>query len=176
MQVMAIETANHPRDYRAIIIIATLVALTVNGALVGWGYWISDRLGHVELTNLHVIGDTKLCPGELLVYDFTMTVSQPATVDLSTTIERMDAILKTVDSVSYTSVQQFRNYAPGKVTLRRNVYFGDTYTDPETGQQREWLPGDYRQRTTASVIGRSEFSELEVPFTVRRDCPGKPED
>lgn len=169
-------TDNHPRDYRAVIIVAALVALAINGALVGWGFWVSSQLGHVQLSNLHVFGDTELCPGELLVYEYTMKVTRPATVDLHTTIERLEPTLKRISDVTFTSLQQFRTYDTQAVTLRRNVYFADTYTDPETGQQKTWQPGEYRQRTTASVIWRSEFSEIEVPFTVRQNCAKKPKE
>ena len=159
-----------PRDYRAMIIIAVVVVFVVNGGLVGWGYWLSVHAGRVQLSGLKVIGLTALCPGELLVYDYLMHVTRPATINLNTTIERVEPALKDINPVTFTSSQQFSVYSETTMKLRRNVYFGETYTDPATGKDSQWLPGEYQQRTTASVIGRSEFSEIVVSFSVRQDC------
>lgn len=161
-----VATYHPPRDYRAIIIIALAVALAVNGAVIGWAYWVAAQRADVSLSVPQLEGETNLCPGETLNYRFTLSVSKAASVDLYTSVER----IAPNDRVSYTRLQQFEFDKATDLEIIRHWILPPTYQDPTTGTEVEWLPGDYIQRTTANVLGRSEPSAIEVPFSVRITC------
>lgn len=159
-------TVEHPRDYRALVIIAILVTLTINAAVVGWAMWLGSQRADVELSEPLLAGNTSLCPGETLDYRFTLTVSKPAAVDLYTSVERVQPF----DRVSYTRLQQFSFDEESKLEIIRHWILPPTYLDPVSGAEVPWQPGEYVQRTSASILGRSEASRIEVLFTVREDC------
>lgn len=161
-----IVAVTHPRDYRAIVIIALAVALAVNGAVIGWALWVAGQRADVSLSVPQLEGVTDLCPGETLNYRFTLSVSKEASVDLYTSVQRIEPS----DRVSYTRLQQFEFDKPTDLEVIRHWILPPTYQDPTSGTEVEWVPGDYIQRTTANVLGRSEPSAIEVPFSVRLSC------
>lgn len=156
----------HPIDYRPIVLIALLVALSVNGALVGWAFWYAGQQPHVALSKPQVEPDTALCPGDTLDYIFMLSVTKRASVDLYTTVDGAN------EHISYTRLQQFQFDNPTDLEIKRHWTLPPTYLDTTSGTQVAWLPGQYIQRTTATVAnGRDEPATIEVPFVVKIDCP-----
>lgn len=157
-------------NYTPMIIIAALVALAINGALVGWAFWYSAQQPHVTLSKPAIDGNTELCPGDTLNYSFTLAVTKKASVDLYTTVDRASS----KDHVSYTRLQQFDFDDQTDLEIKRHWQLPPTYRDPASGIQITWTPGPYIQRTTASVAnGRDEPAKIEVPFVVKTSCEVK---
>lgn len=156
----------NPRDLRFFVLIAFIVVFVVNGALIGWGYYLAEQRPTVLLTGLQIEGSTDLCPGDRLSFRFTLTVTKPASIDLYTTVEHVSA----GDNVSYTRLQRFELDKATEIEISRQWVLTPTYSDPATGNEIPWLPGSYIQRTSASVVGRSELSTVDVPFEIRSDC------
>lgn len=156
------------RDYRVVVLIAFLAAITVNGLVIAWAFWYDAQRPGVELTLLSVENDTALCPGDTLDYDFVISVSKAASINLSTS----EGNSEPNGIFSSTRLQQFD--FDGKTDLRipREWTLMPTYMDAVAGREREWPPGGYIQRTSATVVGgRASPSSIDVPFSVRADCP-----
>jgi len=164
---MTVPPTKAPTNYAPIIIIAGLMALTINGLLIGWGLMMNAQRPRVELRDLAIEGNTVICPGEVLSYKFELTVSKPSDVDLTTYVESASP----QTTVSYTRFQRYSFDTASSLTLGRHWLLPPTYLDPELGRQVTWRPGAYVQRTTANVIGsRDGPSEIEVQFTVPNNC------
>lgn len=164
--VLVTSSSKHPQDYRAIIIIAVLVALAINGAVIGWAFWLAAQRADVTLSEPLLEGLTALCPGETLDYRYTLSVSKAASIDLHTSVERVVPY----DRVSYTRLQQFEFDEEAKLEIIRHWILPSTYLDPASGTEVAWEPGEYVQRTSANIVGRSEVSSIKVPFTIREGC------
>ncbi len=164
----AVQVTEHaPTNYTPIIIIAGLIALAINGALVGWAFWYAAQQPHVSLSKPHIEDNVTLCPGDTLDYGFTLSVTKAADVDLYTTVDRA----LPPDHVSYTRLQQFNFDSQTDLEINRHWQLPPTYLDPVSGTQVAWLPGSYVQITRATVAnGRDEAAHIEVPFVVKTDC------
>jgi hypothetical protein len=161
------DESGRPRDYRTIAIIAFLVALSVNGAVIGWAFWLAAQRPDVGLSKPVVSSQTELCPGETLDYRFNLSVSKAASVDLYTSVERTVP----TDRVSYTRLQQFTFNSATDLAITRNWVLPPTYLDPVSGMEIGWQPGEYVQRTSATIVGgRDDPVVIEVPFEVRLGC------
>jgi hypothetical protein len=159
---------DHPRDYRPIVLIAFAVALIVNGAVIGWAFWYGAQRPDVELTLLRVEDDTALCPGDTLDYEFVISVSKAASINLYTS----EGNVSPHGVFSFTRLQQFD--FDGKVDLKivRNWTLESTYMDAIAGKEMPWLPGKYTQHTSAAVVGgRNSPSSINVPFSIKPKCP-----
>ena len=160
-------SARHPQDYRAIVIIAVLVALTINGVLIGLSLWYGAQRPEVELTLVRVEDDTALCPGDILNYEFVLSLSKPASVNLYTS----EGNLVQHGIFSHTRLQQFDFDAAVDLKIVRDWTLEPTYMDAIAGKEMQWLPGQYTQHTSATVIGgRNSPNSIDVPFSIRSDC------
>jgi hypothetical protein len=149
------------------LIIAALVALAINGAFVGWAIWINMQRPTVELTDLIVEDDTTICPDETLDYNFSLSVSRQADVDLNTSVESAEPHT----TVAYSRFQRYSFDSQTTVEIGRQWSLPLTYLDPVTGRQRFWSPGEYVQIVSANVIGgRDTPTEVEIPFTIPPSC------
>lgn len=161
-------TSKHPIDYRPFVLIAFLVALAVNGALISWALWLNAQRPQVELSEPIVEGNTALCPGDTLDYRFTLSVSKKADVDLNTSVEATSA----QNTASYTRFQRYTFDTQINLEIGRRWTLPPTYLDPVTGKQIAWQPGLYVQKTSADVIGgRDAPAKIEVPFEINASCP-----
>lgn len=162
-------TVQHPpRDFRAFILIAFAVVLFVNGTLIGWGYWLRAQQGYVTLSDPVVENtSTALCPGSVLDYTFVLGVSRPAHIELKTSVQKLTAGAR----ISYARLQEFEFTEPTTLEVTRHWVVPPSYSEPVSGQEVPWAPGNYEQITVANVLGRSEVSEIRVPFSIKSSCP-----
>lgn len=156
-----------PTNYTPIIIVAALVALAINGALVGWALWVNGQRPLVELSQPILESDSTLCPEQTLNYKFTLSVSKAADVDLNTSVESVSPH----NTIAYSRFQRYSFDTQTALEIGRQWTLPVTFLDPSTGIQRPWLPGSYIQRTSANIIGgRDAPAEIEVPFVIPDDC------
>lgn len=155
-----------PRDFRMMLLMAFAVVLVVNGALIGWGWWLREQQAVVEIIDFKEPYLSVLCPGQTMTYQFTLSVTEAGLVDVATSI--LSAASK---RPSYVRLQQFIFDEPTEFVLVRHFVIPPTFTDPETGTEVPWQPGKYVQRTIANIEGYSRgASILEVPFEIKPDC------
>lgn len=156
-----------PTNYTPMIVIAALVALIVNGALVGWILWVNAQRPLVTLSQPVFETSRVICPGQTLDYKFVLAVSKEANVDLTTSVES----LSPQTTVNYTRFQRYAFDAKARLEIGRQWLLPPTYLDPERGIQVSWRPGRYVQRTTANIVGgRDGPAEIRVQFTVPNGC------
>ena len=169
MELQAIDTVSHPRDYRPVIIIAFLVAIAVNGAVIGWAFWAASQRPMVVLTDLRIDNSTSICPGEGLDYRFRLLASKATPVDLATSVESKVAH----HEVAYSFLQQYNFTERTNLDIVRHWILPVVHIDPQTGVEVPWFPGEYTQRILAIIPGRANPSRLEIPFKIRFDCTRK---
>lgn len=160
----------HPiTDYRSWLLIALTVWALITGGLTAWAWYLAAQRPDVILSAMVVESGNALCLGETLKYRFTLTVSGAAPIDLYTSEIRLD----TNEYVSETRLQHFEFDSATQMQITRNWRLPPVYADPVSGLGVRWPPGDYIQRVSAGVVGRSALETIEAPFTVRADCaPG----
>jgi hypothetical protein len=141
--------------------------LVFNLLVIGLGTYRALTLAHVELSEPVLLAITDVCPGETLDYKFVMGVSRDADVELKTSIQKIAPNTR----ISYARLQEFGFEEATTMEFIRHFVIPPGYTDPVTGTEIPWEPGPYEQITVANITGRSEVSEIRVPFTIRNDCP-----
>lgn len=162
-------TKDHPTDYRTMLLMAFIVVIVVNGLLIGWGWWLREQQPTAVLSELVVESrSTAVCPGDTLEYSFVLTVSRPAHVELKTSEQR----LSRGERISFARLQEFTFVESTTLEIGRKWVVPKFYRQPLTGQDVPWEPGGYEQITDANVTGRSEISQIKVPFSIRSDCEG----
>lgn len=166
--VINLDKTHPPRDYRWVLVVGTIIVLLVNVVILAWGIYAATHRPRVELSGLEMQGPTDVCPGETLDYKFNMVVSNAALVELKTSVQRLDGVSR----ISYARLQEFEFEEAGNLIFIRHWVVPPTYTDPVSGTEVPWEPGDYEQRTIANVSGRSQLSEIDVGFTIRDNCIG----
>lgn len=161
-------TVEHPpRDFRTMLLMAFAVVFVVNGALIGWGYWLREQQGTTEMSEPVIENaSTALCPGETLDYKFVLGVSRAAHIELKTSEQRLLA----GERISFARLQEFTFTEPTTLEFVRHWVVPSYYRQPVTGQDAPWEPGHYQQITIANVVGRSEISEVKVGFSIRDNC------
>lgn len=161
-------TAQHPpRDFRMLVLIAFVVVLVVNSALIGWGYWLREQQPTAEMSEPVIENQsTALCPNDTLEYSFRLAVSKPAHVELKTSVQKLTLGAR----ISYARFQEFEFSEPTTLEIGRKWVVPSFYTEPVSGQDVPWEPGNYEQITVANVVGRSEVSEIKVPFEIKPNC------
>jgi hypothetical protein len=162
----ALKGPQHPRDYRIVLVIAFLVAIAVNGTVIGWAFWLAAQQPKVMLSEGVIDGSAAICPGEGLDYRLTMDVSKATPVNLYVSIDGP----KKINDVVFSNFQQLNFDRPIHLEITRHWVMPPSYIDPATGWDTVWWPGDYTQRVTASIPGRQLSSALSMPFRVRFNC------
>lgn len=164
---MALVTESRTRDYRPMLFIAVAVAVAVNGIVIGWAFWLSERRPEVELSPPVIEShSTALCPGNTLDYSFVLTVSRPAHVEVKTSEQKLIA----GERISYARLQEFEFLEPTTMEFSRHWIVPPNYFDPVTGSAVMWEPGDYEQVTDANITGQSDVEKIRVRFSIRDDC------
>lgn len=161
------ETYSLPRNLVTNVIIAFVVVILVNSALIGWGYWLREQQGYVSISEPKIESNsTALCPGNVLDYSFVLGVSKEAHVELKTSVQRLTPGAR----ISFARLQEFEFSEPTTLEFVRHWVVPPSYSEPVSGEEVPWAPGNYEQITVANVVGRSEIAEIRVPFSIRSDC------
>lgn len=154
-------------DYRSWLLIALTVWAVISGGLTGYAMYLAAQRPTARIVDVQLLGSSILCPGDMLSYQFTLAVSHPAPVDIYTSEVRVASD----EHVSDTRLQHL-DFATAPVTIRitRHWILPPVYADPINGLGVPWLPGDYVQRVSTGVVGRTELDSVNIPFHVASTC------
>lgn len=163
------------RDYRRWLIVAVVVLIVLNIISFSlWGYLALTEAPRVNLSNLEVIGPTKLCPGDTLNYKFDMDISAALDIVITMRVQYIspDSHGQGVPHTIFVTEEQYRADSPARITLVRHNRIEPFYIDQNDGNLHPRLPGDYLRIISARVYGQTEDGDfLAIPYTIPMNCP-----
>jgi hypothetical protein len=151
-----------------VFLLVVLAILIIGPAAVTW--WIQRQLpivNVVSIDNVQVIGETALCPGDVLKfsYDFHAKGAGVLVRDLTTWRKTPPK------TVIFSTSRRFILDGPIDQHLIEAWHIPSTFHDYETDRDEPIPPGDYRRYLAISSPSRSTVVAItSVEFSIREDC------
>lgn len=148
-----------------IFLLLVAFALFAGPALLGW--WAARQIPAVQtltIENLHVIGETSLCPGQPLIvgYDFHAQGSGVLVRDWSTWL------VTPPKTMIFSNSRRFILDGPVDQHLTETWHVPDTYLNYETELPEPLPPGQYRRHLAISSPSRSTVIAISsVDFEIK---------
>lgn len=159
------------RRARFIQVALVLILLIIVGTWV-WGIVWSIRqpaISSVEISNMQVVGQKALCPGDILQIEYDFHADGAGLLDFDATAWRIAKPPKTI------VFSDSRRFVLADTIDQREVEaweVPETFVDPATAQDTPLLPGEYVRHIAISSPNRgSVFALGSVAFVVKDSCP-----
>lgn len=152
-----------------IVLLFVLAALVIGPLAVG--YWVTKQYPYVStigMKNMTVLGESALCPGDLLTvaFDFHTEGSGVLVRDDTT------RLLEPPKTIIFSDWHRFILEGPMDERIVDGWHVPATYLNPETDRIEPIPVGDYRRTLSISSPSRSTIVAIGgVDFSIKEDCP-----
>lgn len=144
-----------------------LVVIAVPFAFSWWYSETSDAIRDVSLTEMSIVSNTALCPGEILTTRHRFAAKGTGILIADATTWRITPPM----TIVLSEARRFIVEGDSSRIVYRSYVIPATYTDERTLQQVPLEPGRYKRIiSVSSESSGGIFSAQSVEFTVRGDC------
>lgn len=121
------------------------------------------------LSEIRVNGPIALCPNEYLNFSFDMEVKEAGVYGLDMSVFRTSP---PPTLAVFSESQFFVIGSPRTFTVTRHWRIPERYTDKDTQEIVEFIPGDYERNLAVGTTSRNTTPSTRIlNFSIRSDCP-----